>query len=46
MNRTNRVFADLNLLRVFLTIWDVRISWLRDTLITRFAAGRRPAVGQ
>ncbi len=24
MNRTNRVFADLNLLRVFLTIWDVR----------------------
>lgn len=24
MNRTNRVFADLNLLRVFLTVWDVR----------------------
>lgn len=24
MNRTNRVFADLNLLRVFLAIWDVR----------------------
>lgn len=24
MNRTNRVFADLNLLRVFLSIWDVR----------------------
>ncbi len=24
MNRTNKVFSDLNLLRVFLTIWDVR----------------------
>lgn len=24
MNPTNRIFADLNLLRVFLTIWDVR----------------------
>ena len=24
MNRTNRIVADLNLLRVFLTIWDVR----------------------